>query len=406
MTSSRASSGASSTATGTAAASGSAGSGSGLPGRRALGAGALAALGTVALSACGGGPDGRGPAPDRTGPAAAEPGGDRRMPDEAAPHELTYMSWPSRRVWKSYAHAVREDIARIARTIAEFEPVTLLADERDAKAARRACGSGVEILPVPVDDLWMRDTGPSFVLGPDGVAGVDLNFNGWGGKQEHARDSEVARRILSGLRVPRVRAPIVGEGGAIEVDGAGTLLATESSLVNDNRNPGKSRDDIERALKPLFGVTQVLWVDGVRGEDITDYHIDSLARFAEPGVVVMSTPAPTAPDDVWTKVYRQAREALSEAKDARGGSLDLVSLPEPTHIGRRGPDFLASYVNYYVANDAVIMPRFGDRKADSGAASIVRELYPGREVTQLPVNALGEGGGGIHCATQQLPKAP
>ncbi|MGV9883408.1 agmatine deiminase family protein [Streptomyces sp. NPDC003006] len=376
------------------------GSGTGPSRRRTLKAGAgaaLAASGAAALSACGGG---GGPEP-----AGAAPG-TRRMPDEAGPHELTYMSWPSRRIWKSYVHAVREDIAGIARTIAEFEPVTLLADERDAKAARRACGAGVEILPVPVDDLWMRDTGPSFVFGPDGVAGVDLNFNGWGDKQPHDRDSDVARRILSDRRVPRVRAPIVGEGGAIEVDGAGTLLATESSLVNANRNPGKSRDEIERALKSLFGVTEVIWVDGVRGEDITDHHIDALARFAEPGVVVMSTPPPTAPEDVWAKAYRQAYDTFSTAKDARGKTLDLVDLPEPTDIGRRGPDFLASYVNYYVANGAVIMPRFGDKKADSAAASIVRDLYPGRKVTQLPVNALGEGGGGIHCATQQLPKAP
>ncbi|MGA4848668.1 agmatine deiminase family protein [Streptomyces sp. G5(2025)] len=351
--------------------------------------------------------------------AAPDGNGPWRMPDEASPHELTYMSWPSRRIWKTYVHAVREDIARIARTIAEFEPVTLLADERDAKGARRACGSGVEILPVPVDDLWMRDTGPSFVLGPDGVAGVDLNFNGWGGKQPHTRDRHVARRILSDRDVPRVEAPIVGEGGAIEVDGAGTLLATESSLVNANRNPGMSRDGVERALKRLFGVTEVLWVDGVRGKDITDYHIDALARFAAPGVVVMSTPPSASPspptssppssstsaEDVWTKAYRQAREALTAAKDARGKALDLVDLPEPAHIGRRGPDFLASYVNYYVANGAVIMPRFGDKKADAAAAAIVRDLYPGREVTQVPVDALGEGGGGIHCATQQLPKA-
>ncbi|MFF8656094.1 agmatine deiminase family protein [Streptomyces huasconensis] len=370
--------------------------------RRTLKAGALTALGG-ALGACGADPGegsdkGAGEGPDA---AAAY-----RMPDEASPHELTYMSWPSRRIWKAYVHAVREDIARIARTIAEFEPVTLLADEQDAKGARRVCGSGVEILPVPVDDLWMRDTGPSFVLGPDGgVAGVDLNFNGWGGKQPHPRDRHVARRTLSDRGVPRIEAPIVGEGGAIEVDGAGTLLATESSLVNANRNPGMSRDGVERALKRLFGVTEVLWVDGVRGKDITDHHIDALARFAAPGVVVMSTPPSTAAEDVWTRAYRQARTTLATAKDARGKTLDLVDLPEPADIGRRGPDFLASYVNYYVANGAVIMPRFGDKKADGAAAAIVRDLYPGREVTQVPVHALGEGGGGIHCATQQLPKA-
>ncbi|MEU8955438.1 agmatine deiminase family protein [Streptomyces sp. NPDC048518] len=375
--------------------------------RRAVGIGGLAALGAT-LSACGGGGEGHGTGErgrrGRAEPAAATPGGDRRMPEESAPHELTYMSWPTRRIWSSDVHAVREDIARIARTIAEFEPVTLLANGRDVAAARRACGSGVTVVPVPVDDLWMRDTGPSFVLGPDGIAGVDLNFNGWGDKQEHGRDGKVAREILADRRIARIEALLVGEGGAIEVDGAGTLLATESSLVNENRNPGKSRADIERELKGLFGATEVLWVDGVRGEDITDCHIDALARFTEPGVVLMSTPSPAAPEDVWSKAYAQARETLSAAKDARGKRLDIVALPEPSDIGRRGDDFLATYVNYYVANGAVIMPRFGDRKADDAAASTVRDLYPGRRVVQVPVDALGEGGGGIHCATQQLPK--
>ncbi|MEU6989323.1 agmatine deiminase family protein [Streptomyces sp. NPDC046465] len=371
--------------------------------RRAVGTGGLAALGAT-LSACGGGRGGTERGRDRTTPAAATPGGDRRMPEEAAPHELTYMSWPTRGVWKSDVHGVRQDIARIARTIAEFEPVTLLANERDVAGARRACGSGVTVVPVPVDDLWMRDTGPSFVLGPDGIAGVDLNFNGWGDKQEHGRDGKVAREILADRRIARIEAPLVGEGGAIEVDGAGTLLATESSLVNDNRNPGKSRADIERELKGLFGATKVIWVDGVRGEDITDCHIDALARFTEPGVVLMSTPDPTAPEDVWAKAYAQARGALDEATDARGKRLDIVSLPEPVDIGRRGDDFLATYVNYYVADGGVVMPRFGDRKADDAAASIVRDLYPGRRVAQVPVDTLGEGGGGIHCATQQLPK--
>ncbi|MFD4635451.1 agmatine deiminase family protein [Streptomyces sp. NPDC058284] len=380
--------------------------------RAGMGAGALAALGGT-LSGCGGeqgqkrggrGQDGDRERAGRTAPTAT-PDGRRRMPEEAAPHELTYMSWPSRRIWKSDVHAVRQDIARIARTIAEFEPVTLLANERDVAAARRACGSGVTVVPVPVDDLWMRDTGPSFVLGPDGIAGVDLNFNGWGGKQEHGRDGKVARTVLADRRIARIEAPLVGEGGAIETDGAGTLLATESSLVNGNRNRGRSRADIERALKSLFGVTKVLWVAGVRGEDITDCHIDALARFTEPGVVLLSTPAPTAPEDVWSKAYAQARAALAGATDARGKRLETVSLPEPVDIGRRGDGFLATYVNYYVVNGGVIMPRFGDRKADDAAASIVRDLYPGRRVTQLPVDTLGEGGGGIHCATQQLPKA-
>ncbi|MEU8780173.1 agmatine deiminase family protein [Streptomyces sp. NPDC048637] len=373
--------------------------------RQTLQAAAVAALGG-ALSGCGT-PDSGGPAPREAGaaPAAARSGGGGRLPDEAHPHEATYMSWPGRRVWGPDTAGARADIARLARTIAEFEPVRLLAGGREAKAAQRACGSGVEVVPTPVDDLWMRDTGPVFVLGPDGVAGVDLNFNGWGGKQEHGHDRRVARAILADGRLPRIKAPITGEGGAVEGDGQGTLMAAESSLVNDNRNPGRSRAQIEQALKDLFGATTVIWVKGVKGEDITDYHIDALARFSAPGVVVLSTPAKNAPRDVFTGAYEQARKVLEGAVDARGKRLEVVELPEPADIGRRGEGFLACYVNYYVANGAVIMPRFGDRKADSRAAAILREQYPGREIVQLPVDTIGEGGGGIHCSTQQLPKA-
>lgn len=377
--------------------------------RRAVQAGALAALaaGGTALTACAGGRDSRRgedvkkAAYDMTG----IPEG-LRMPEETHPHTRTYMAWPTRRVWKSYTSAVRQDIAGIARAVAEFEPVTLLANERNVAAARRACGSGVEVVSTPVDDLWMRDTGPAFVLGgPDGLAGVDLNFNGWGDKQTHTRDARVAREILKQQGVRRYAAPIVAEGGSIEVDGQGTLLATESSLLNDNRNPGRTREEIEEVLGRLLGVRKVIWVKGLKGQDITDYHIDSLARFAAPGVVVMNTPAPGAPRDMWFTAYEQAREVLRTATDARGRRLEIVDLPEPVDIGRRGDDFLATYVNYYVVNDGVVLPRFGDRKADDRAASVVRELYPGREVVQVPVDALGEGGGGIHCSTQQQPKA-
>ncbi|MER5948488.1 agmatine deiminase family protein [Streptomyces sp. NPDC001904] len=332
--------------------------------------------------------------------------GDWRMPEESHPHELTYMAWPTRDIWKSDTADVRDDIAGIARAIAAFEPVTLLANEQDVKAARRACGTGVDILPVPVDDLWMRDTGPNFVLGASDVAGIDLNFNGWGGKQKHDRDGRVAQEILHSERIARIQAPITGEGGGIEIDGQGTLLATESCWVNDNRNPGKSRGDIEDAMKSLYGVTKVIWVDGVKGHDITDYHIDALARFSEPGLVVMSTPPEDAPEDVWTKAYDQAHSVLKKARDARGKSLEIVELPEPADLRGHSEDFLASYVNYYVCNGGVVMPRFGDARADKDALSIVQDLYPGREVVQVSVDTLGEGGGGIHCSTQQLPKAP
>ncbi|MEU2873148.1 agmatine deiminase family protein [Streptomyces olivoreticuli] len=329
------------------------------------------------------------------------------LPPESLPHTRTFMGWPpADSGWGRYTAAVRQDVAAIARVIAEYEPVVLLAGPGDEEGARKACGGAVEVARVPVDDLWLRDSGPTFVIGADGrPAGVDFHFNGWGGKQDHPRDGLVARRLLDAYGLPRIDAPLVAEGGSLETDGEGTLLVTESSLVNDNRNPGRSRDDIENTLKELLGVTAVIWLEGVRGEDITDCHVDALARFAGPGTVVLSGPPVGAAPDLWSRVHDRARTVLENATDARGRSLEIVDLPEadPAGLGDRGEDFLACYANYYVTGGAVLLPRFGDRRADDRAAAILRDLHPGRDIRAVEIDTLAEGGGGIHCATQQQP---
>ncbi|WP_431981423.1 agmatine deiminase family protein [Streptomyces qinglanensis] len=382
------------------------------PSRRSvLGGGTAAALATAGVTAC---------AQDRERTTGRPSAGAKEstvadwkrtglfMPAETHGHVRTFMSWPPLdSVWEEMAEDVRRDIAGIARALAEFEPVVLLAAPEEAKAARRACGSGVEVIAGPTDDLWMRDSGPVFVQSSEGLRGVDLHFNGWGGKQEHEKDARVARTVLEYADVPRIDAPLVGEGGSLEVDGRGTLLATESSLVNSNRNPGLSRDDIETALKRLVGADKVIWFKGVEGEDITDCHVDSLARFGADGVVLLSRAWDGDGPDVWTRTHEQARSVLEDSADAEGGEFEIIDLPEPdpARLGRRGEDFLASYANYYLANDAVLVPRFGDRRADRQAAAVIGDLHPGREVVQLEIDAIAEGGGGIHCATQQQPTA-
>ncbi|MFH8407872.1 agmatine deiminase family protein [Streptomyces sp. NPDC018019] len=373
--------------------------------RRALGLGGLGALAGAGFAYATWAPGPSGSAAPAAAPVPV------RMPAEWRPHAATYLAWPpSDSLWGDQAPAVQRDIARLARTVAEYEPVVLLAGPAEQARARRACGGSVEILPVPVDDLWVRDTGPVFVTragAPAGAAraGVDFHFNGWGGKQRHPNDAEVARKVLDHEGISRIDAGITAEGGSFEVDGEGTLLAAESSLVNPNRNPGRRRAEIERELKRVLGVTQVIWVEGVRGADITDCHVDTVARFVEPGVVALNRPWQGDGPDVWTRVYEQVRGVLAQARDARGRRLETVEVPEPDPyaIGERGPEFLASYLNYYVANGVVVLPRFGDRRADDRAAGILRELHPGRDVRQLTIDAVGEGGGGIHCATQQLP---
>ncbi|MGQ4733119.1 agmatine deiminase family protein [Streptomyces sp. Ju416(a)] len=335
--------------------------------------------------------------------------GERRFGAEWDSHARTFMSWPAlESVWGEDLPYVREDIARIARAIAEYEYVVMMARPDQRKAAQRACGSQVEVIPLAVDDMWARDTVPVFVEEGGEVVGVDFNFNGWGEKQEHTNDARVARTLLSKYRIPRVEAPLVAEGGSFETDGEGTLLITESSIVNENRNPGLSRDDIEADLIETLGVEKVVWLKGVRGQDITDAHVDSLVRFTAPGVVLLDQAFPGTPPDSWSRAADQAREVLSRATDARGRRFEVIDLPQPDldRITGEGDDFVSTYANFYVANDSVFMPRFGDRKADDRARGILQEQFPDRDIVPVVIDTVASGGGGIHCATHDQPGEP
>ncbi|MEY9874672.1 agmatine deiminase [Streptacidiphilus sp. MAP12-33] len=362
----------------------------------------------AALAACSSGAGSDASLSDRGSTPSGEPAG-YAMPAEWLEHERTFMAWPAlTEVWGDQLGAVRADIAGLAKAIARYEPVVLMARPDQADDAQQQAGNDVEVIALQVDDLWARDTGPTFVTGPDGgIAGVDLNFNGWGNKQTHANDSHVAANLLARYGITRIQAPITGEGGAVETDGDGTLMATESSLVNNNRNPGRSRDEIEADLKALFGVRKVIWFKGVAGQDITDCHVDALARFVGPGVVALQRPASNTPPDIWSTASDQALTVLDGATDANGRSIRVVEITDPNLdlIQGTGKDFLATYLNFYVCNGAVIVPKFGDQQADDKAASTLRDLHPGRDVVQVSINAIASGGGGIHCSTQQQPKA-
>ncbi|HEX4251011.1 MAG TPA: agmatine deiminase family protein [Pseudonocardia sp.] len=361
----------------------------------------LAGLGGVAaaVAACG------EPEQPTSGPAA-EPEVARRFGAEWEPQARTFMSWPTEDIWGEQIEAVQGDIAGLARAVAGHQAVVLLARPELADSARGACGGGVEVVPIPVNDLWARDTLPVFVEQAGQVSGVDLNFNGWGNKQKpHDADSAAAAALLARYQLPRISTTLVAEGGALETDGLGTLLATESSIVNDNRNPGLTRDQIEGELKALLGVRKVIWFAGVRGQDITDAHVDCLVRFAAPGVILLDRSFPGAAPDVWSRSSDQARTVLQSATDARGKPLEVVELtqPDPDRITGRGHEFVSSYLNFYVANTAVFLPRFGDPAADDQAAQIMREHFPGREVVQVGIDAIAAGGGGIHCSTHDQP---
>ncbi|WP_411125114.1 agmatine/peptidylarginine deiminase [Streptomyces sp. x-19] len=330
------------------------------------------------------------------------------VPVDTVAHSRTWMAWPdSTGVWGPKLPGVQANIALIARTIAKYEPVTLCANPASAQAARNACGPSVTVLDtIPVDDCWMRDSGPVFRTdGAGGLDAVGTNFNGWGGKQRHAQDALVAERIAAHLGVPFTAAGFVGEGGAVETDGDGTLMATRSSLLNTNRNPDLSQAQVESALCEAYGATKVIWFDGVTGRDITDDHVDATSRFlaAASGLVQM----PLATDtDAWSQDAREQYRILSTATDARGNPITVTPLQGPDYqrIRSTSPTFVAAYANYYVCNGAVISAQFGDARADAAAKTTLRQLFPDRVVEQLDIDSLGAGGGGIHCVTQQQPR--
>ncbi|NET58195.1 MAG: agmatine deiminase family protein [Symploca sp. SIO2E6] len=329
------------------------------------------------------------------------------MPDESTPHQCTWMAFgASRANWgRKLLPEVQDNLATIARTIAQYEPVKMLVREEDYDIAAAKCGSDVELIVCPLDDLWIRDTGPVFVVDQDGQkAGVDFNFNGWGEKQDFDNDAEVAGFVAEKSQVPLINTDLVLEGGGIEVDGRGTAIITESCVLNNNRNPGLSKADCETELQALLGVRKIIWLPGIAGYDITDGHTDFYARFAHPGVVVAGfEPDPDSEDHEVTKEHL---DILRSATDADGQKLEVIVLPGPQSIrpGYPRDEFAAGYINFYVINGAVIAPEFGDTKADNLAQEVLAELFPNRDIVQINIDAIAAGGGGIHCTTQQEPK--
>ena len=331
------------------------------------------------------------------------------MPAEELDHERTWMCWPSsREIWGTDLPDVQDAIIRIALAISAFEPVAMLARPEEVAALGRIFGEKVELIEAPVDDLWARDTLPAFLTRKDGegswelAAGV-IQFNGWGDKQTHDGDAQLAELVADHLDVPVVDSGLTGEGGGLEIDGVGSVLAAESSWVNENRNPAMSRGEIEEALLSLLGADRMIWVDGLAGADITDGHIDTLARFASGSVILVDKPAFDDADDPWVAVAARTKEQVTDARTADGSPYEVVEIVQPATPRGSGASFLGTYMNYYVCNGAVIAPEFGDAQADAAAKGVLAELFPDREIVQLDIDALAAGGGGIHCATQQQP---
>jgi agmatine deiminase len=350
-----------------------------------------------------------------------------RMPGEFEPHSGCWMAWPERPDnWRLGAKPAQEAYAAVAVAIAASEPVTVAVSDAQLENARAMLPPSVRVVEVATDDAWVRDTGPTFVVdGKGGRRGVDWEFNAWGGTNGGLyfpwdRDERVAAKVLEIEGDDRYRAPIVLEGGAIHVDGEGTVLTTEECLLNPNRNPGLSREQIERVLLDYLGAEKVTWLGAGVFEDETDGHVDNLACFARPGLVLLTWTDDE--DDPQHAISRDARERLEAAIDARGRSLEVVLLPSPGPlqiaaeeaegvaaaagtIPRRADDRMAaSYLNFYLGNSRIVYPLL-DPHHDEEAAAILRRCFPEREVVGVPAREILLGGGNVHCITQQVPAA-
>ncbi|KOT93855.1 agmatine deiminase [Streptomyces sp. NRRL F-5755] len=336
-----------------------------------------------------------------------------RMPAEWAPHERTWMAWPgpnatfgeeggeglerARRAWGAVARAVRR-----------FEAVTVVAGPGQADRARRVLGSGIDVVERALDDAWMRDIGPTFLVGGGGQLGaVDWVFNGWGAQDWACweRDAEIGGYVggLAGART--YRSSLVNEGGGLHVDGEGTVLLTETVQLDPGRNPGRTREEVEAEIHACLGTTKAIWLPRGLTADYgrfgTRGHVDIVAAFARPGVVVAHTqPDPAHPDHA---VCAEIVKLLRASTDARGRRLEVVEVPAPTVVEVDGEPVDYSYINHYLCNGGVVLCAFDDPR-DEEAAGIFRRLFPERAVVQADARTIFAAGGGIHCITQQQPK--
>ena len=257
----------------------------------------------------------------------------------------------------------------------------MLVRESDYTLAKNLVGSAVELIISPLNDLWMRDTGPVFVLTKESQKAA-VNFNGWGGKQGFHRDAGVAGFVAQRANVNIVRTNLVLEGGGIEVDGRDPAIITESCVLNANRNPHLSKTECEIELKRLLGLEKIIWLPGIKGQDITDGHTDFYARFARPGVIVAGYDRnPASFDHTVTKKYL---EIFRSATDAQGRRLEVIVIEGPSTVRKacKSDDFAAGYINFYICNGAVIAPEFGDACADCVAKEKLQGLFPDREIVQ------------------------
>jgi agmatine deiminase len=325
-----------------------------------------------------------------------------RMPAEWGEHEACLMAWPTRtrtKLWGKAYQQAQAEYAEVARAISRFEPVLMVAMPGQGDEARAALGEHgheIDITELPIDDSWLRDSGPIFVTDGTQRAGVDFRFNSWGEKYlPYDKDAGITQRLLDQLKISRIPSGMVLEGGSISVDGEGTLITTEQCLLHPNRNPDMTRDQIEAELKDKLGVTRVIWLPYGHFDDRdTDGHVDGVCVFIAPGrVLVQSCEDKNLPD------YERMAANIEVLRKA---GLEITEIPYMPWVEVAGGRTAVGYVNFYLANGGVVVPIAGVPDDDK-ALAIIGAAMPDREVVGVVAKAIAHGGGGVHCITQQIP---
>jgi agmatine deiminase len=323
------------------------------------------------------------------------------MPDETTRHERTLMAWPCRReLWGEQIQAAKHEYAGVANAVAAFEPVTMVASgPADAAEARRALAAGIEVIELPLDDSWLRDSGPIFCLDREGRrAGVHFRFNAWGEKFPGWDRDEAAGGVLAArYSEESYEAPLILEGGSVLPNPAGRLLTTEQCLLNPNRNPKLSQEDIDRRLREFLGVSDVVWLKcGLLEDRDTDGHVDLIASFTDAGVLLLQSRPPDDPD----------HESMAENHErALAAGLEVVEFSPLAHGEVNGERIVCSYLNLYLCNGAAVVPLAGAASPDTDdeALDLLAGALPNREIIGTPGLIIAFGGGGPHCITQQIP---
>jgi len=320
------------------------------------------------------------------------------MPAEFARHERTVICWPARtEIYGQRLAEAQTAHAALANTISGYEPVTMIANPHDLLSARQACAESVEVVGLEIDDAWFRDSGPNYVIKNGELIATCWQFNGWGEKfVPFDKDATIASRWAAQAGHKTRKIEMVLEGGSLNVDGAGTLITTEQCLLNPNRNPKLSREQINEKLCRELGQQQVVWLPfGLALDDDTDGHVDNVAAFIGPRDVIMQ-----GCDDKNEEDFVRCAANIAVAKEA---GLTVREIPVLPFVVTDGVRATVPYLNFYICNDAVIVPVCG-HDADNEMLALLREYIPDRDIVGLEIGAiLAHGGGGIHCITQQVP---